>query len=134
MRPSPNPQQEFCPRIRCQNARKRRWRQNKRNLDPDYKLNDQASSKAWRRKNPKYWSEYRKTHPESVLRNRQKQFIRDQLPQRDSCKVDASLLANSDAFHEENPIKTGIYRVIPQNHDLANSDALLVKISFISRV
>ena len=135
MRPSPNQQQEFCHRIQCQNARKRRWRQNKRSRDPDYKINDQASSKAWRRKNPKYWSEYRKTHPEYVLRNRQKQFIRDQLRNRDKCKVDAaSLLANSDASHVENLIKHGIYRVIPQNTDLANSDALLVEISVISRL
>ena len=128
-----NPQQKFCHQSKCQNARKRSWRLNKRNQEPEqYKSSQRLSDQEWQSKNSQYWSFYRATHPEYVLKNRQQQKIRDQSRSQGTAKVNASLLAKSDVLLKESPIKSGIYYLIPSHDLLAKSDALLVKISLIS--
>ena len=53
------PQQEFCTAPNCQHERKRRWKRNKLNTDPDYKANQALAQKAWIQRNPAYYHEYR---------------------------------------------------------------------------
>jgi hypothetical protein len=127
--PRRNPNQRFCNQSACQNERKRQWRKQKRSEDPDYRENQRRAQKKWREKSSNYWRGYREKNPEYIHANRQKQKIRDLLRANAQDKVNASLLAKSDALVANSPIKSGRYILIP---DLAKSDALRVNISLIS--
>jgi hypothetical protein len=129
-----SPSQEFCSAAECQRERKRRWQKARRAADSDYRDNDVQASRQWRRRHPDYWRAYRRKHPRSVIRNRDKQRERDrarwlQAPQ----PSPGSDLANEDASGPQLPFGTGTYRMIPvTGGDLANEDACLVKIALVS--
>ena len=73
--------QKYCSAAECQRERKRRWQVAKRAGDPDYRDNDAQANRNWRTRHPDYWRAYRRTHPQSVLRNRRKQIAdRDGVP------------------------------------------------------
>jgi len=121
-----NPNQKYCDQKACQNARKRKWRNEKLERDPDYRENRNAASKRWREKNSAYWRKYRATHQEYSERNRKLR--------RESKHNSAKLrFANSDASEQKTLIKTGTYKLVPNDCKFANSDALIVNISVISR-
>ena len=125
--PLRNPDQRFCNKRPCQNARKRQWRKQKRSKDPDYRENQRRAQK----KSSYYWNNYRQTHPEYTQRNRNKQKIRDMRRARSEL-ARKSHLAKSDALMANNLIKSGTYRLIPTYPNLAKSDALTVNISLIT--
>lgn len=50
-----NPNQTYCTDPECQRERRRRWQQQKRRDDADYRDNDARASKAWAIDNPEYW-------------------------------------------------------------------------------
>jgi len=110
--PVHNPQQQFCSRSKCQNVRKSAWRREKHKRDSDYRENQNQNQacKWWRKKNPEYWKHYRATHSPYTEGNRYKQRQRKQ------------------AFYKgpepPHPNKATQF---------ANSDALIVKISFIPK-
>ena len=129
-----SPGQKFCSAAECQRERKRRWQKARRAADPDYRDNDVQASRQWRNRHPGYWREYRRKHPQSLIRNRQKQRERDR-----SRRLEPTLpaptphLANEDASSLSPPLETGTYRMIPvTGGDLANEDACLVKIAVLS--
>jgi hypothetical protein len=123
-----NPNQYYCNKVSCQNARKNSWRVQKRSEDPDYLDNHKLANKNWRERNQKYWCQYRKQHPECIIRNRQLQRSRDK---RRRCQAPHDL-AKSDAFDVNSSIKSGTYKLLPINSLLAKSDALIVEISLIT--
>jgi hypothetical protein len=128
--PVRNPQQRFCSRHLCQNARKSNWRRAKHKLDPAYRDNQNRACKKWRKKNPNYWKHYRNSHPGYTDCNRHKQRQRKQiLGKKLLYGSQASQFANSDAL---NPIKNGTYKLIPTSPEFANRDALIVQISCIT--
>lgn len=128
-----NPRQQFCSRPACQKRRQNQWRQQKRQQDTDYRENQRAANQRWRKINTAYWRDYRKTHADSVAKNRERQRERDQrLRVKKAIKVTPCDLANSDALTKDNLIKSGAYEIVPANGNLANSDALRVKITLIS--
>ena len=59
------PHQTYCPRPECQRKRRRRWQQQKRQGDSDYRDNDLRNSKDWASENPPYWKQYRDENPDS---------------------------------------------------------------------
>jgi hypothetical protein len=73
---SQNPNQKYCAKKVCQNARKRLWKARRRQ-GPDYRETERAAQKAWREKNPSYMANYRRNNPEYVARNRQQQGARN---------------------------------------------------------
>lgn len=73
-----SPRQAYCERAECQRARKRLWQRAKRKTDADYHQNQLAAQKAWREKNPAYWSNYRESHPEYTAENRNRQHVRNE--------------------------------------------------------
>jgi len=133
--PARNPHQRFCSRRLCQNLRQSTWRREKHKRDPDYRENQNQSCKRWRKKNPDYWKQYRATHPRYTDGNRCKQRERKQVLYKGSgppYPSNASQFANSDALAPKNPVETGTYQLIPVPYgEVANSDALIVKISVI---
>ena len=67
---SQNPNQKYCTNSECQRERRRRWQQQKRRDDADYRDNDARASKAWAIENPEYWKQYRDDNPAYAERNR----------------------------------------------------------------
>jgi hypothetical protein len=121
-----NPNQRYCSKAACQKQRKNLWRRNKLGRDDDYRSNQNAANKKWQQRHKDYWRQYRTKHPDYVMRNREKQRIRDQ-------KNKASHLAKSDASTLKNVVISGNYRLIPLTAShLAKSDALIVKIDVIT--
>ena len=124
-----NPNQHYCHKSDCQRRRKNLWRRNKLDADSDYKSNQNAANRRWRESHKTYWQNYRAKHPDYVMRNREKQRIRDQ-------KNKEFHLAKSDASTPKNIITSGSYYLIPvvptTEPYLAKSDALIAKITLIT--
>jgi len=123
--------QRYCGERRCQQERKNRWQREKEQDDPAYRANKRESHRAWRKKNPNYWRLYRRQHPEYCERNRRLQCQRDRhrICDNASSHVD---LANPDTLTVYFNDTTDTYLLFPANMDLANQDALAVKIFPIS--
>jgi hypothetical protein len=128
------PGQRFCCAAECQRDRKRRWQKARRACDPDYRDNDDQANRQWRSRHSGYWRAYRRTHPQSVIRNREKQRERDRSRRlKPPLPPPAPHLANEDASSLSFRLETGTYRMIPvTGGELANVDAWLVKISLLS--
>lgn len=131
--------QKYCGGEACQRARKRDWRREKRSVDPDYRANQRASNEKWlefRWGAAAYHREYRRRRKASAA---EKNAVIGCVETEGSALEATSLFApelerirksaKSDATPGENPIKSGRYVIFPES---AKSDAILVKISFIS--
>ena len=126
------PDQQYCSRRTCQNARRQRWRKQKLLSDADYKANQYDAQRRWLEKNPDYWMQYRATHPAYRRRNRQLQIERNK--KRSLVRMDAdSLIAKRYALEAQSDIISGIYRMIPvEGAMIAKSDAYLVRLNLIT--
>jgi len=105
----PRPQvseQRYCRRSECQRARRRSWQTAKRESDPDYRDNQLRAQRAWLERNPDYWREYRRTHPNYRERNRLLQRERNH-------DRTEPVIAKMDASTPELPLTSGIYRISP---------------------
>jgi len=128
-----NPQQRYCEKKKCQNARKNLWRKHKKANDKDYQANQRRSNKTWHQCHPGYWRQYRQSNPIYTQQNREKQKIRD----KKRSDLNASHLAKSDASPTikslRSLIKPGFYHIVPVTQpNLAKSDALIVEIAVIT--
>ena len=74
------PQQRVCSRPDCQRQRRREYHRRRRATDADYRQTTRNSQKKWRDAHPDYLRQYRTQHPEAVVRNRERQQVRDQKP------------------------------------------------------
>jgi len=128
------PKQKFCSTAECQRERKRRWQKARRAADSDYRDNDVLANRQWRSQHPDYWRAYRSQHPQSMIRNRDRQCERDRAARRHTLPAAPRPdLANEDASSLQIPLETGTYRMIPvTGGDLANENACLVKIALLS--
>jgi hypothetical protein len=88
----------------CQRERRRRWQVAKRKSDPDYQDNQIRAQRGWRDRNPDYWREYRRTHPQYRERNRTLQQERNDRRQK-------RLIAKMDVRTPVFPIPSGIYQI-----------------------
>ena len=77
--------QKYCCAKECQQARMRRWKNIQYKKNCKYQKRSLAGQKVWRSKYPayQYQRDYRKTHPEYVMRNRDLQRKRNRKRQRD---------------------------------------------------
>jgi len=104
-RPRPQvPEQRYCPRSECVRERRRSWQTAKRESDPDYRDNQVRAQRAWLKRNPDYWREYRRAHPNYRERNRLLQ--RERNDQRTE-----PLIAKMDVSTPELPLTSGIYGI-----------------------
>jgi hypothetical protein len=72
------PRQSVCGDAACQRRRRADYHRQKIAADPEYRQVCLDSPQKWRSRNPDYWRQYRKQHPQAVERNRQQQHVRDQ--------------------------------------------------------
>jgi uncharacterized protein with WD repeat len=87
------PHQTYCAHPECQRERRRRWQQQTRQGDSDYRDNDIRTSKTWASENPEYWKRYRDENPAYAERNRNLQQQRNQ-------KQRTTLIANEDLSNQ----------------------------------
>lgn len=120
------PHQAYCSSPECQRERRRRWQQQKRQDDPDYRDNDSRAGKAWAAENPEYWKRYRDDNPIYAERNRN-------LQQKRNRKLRAPTIANEDVSRQPNSPPPGRYRLVLISEDgIANGDAWIVEIAVLS--
>ncbi len=100
-----NPWQAYCSKKACQRERRRLWQQAKRSSDQDYRDNQKHAQRAWRDRNPDYWREYRRLHPQYAQVNRTRQLVRNY-------KSRAGLIAKMDASNPVFTALTGLYKLI----------------------
>lgn len=101
---SQNPNQKYCQKRKCQNARKQLSKARRRG-DPEFRKAEKHDQKKWRERHPDYMQEYREKHPEYVEKNRQEQRKRnrrrdnDKSPPEGRLPVGAgTLIVNGDAW------------------------------------
>ena len=77
--------QKYCSEKECQQARMRTWKNIQYKKNSKYRTRSLAGQKVWRSKYPayQYQRDYRKTHPEYVIRNRELQRKRNRKRQKD---------------------------------------------------
>jgi hypothetical protein len=126
------PNQQYCSRRTCQNARRQRWRTQKLKNDVDYKDDQYASQKRWCEKNPDYWKRYRTSHPDYCQKNREGQMVRNRKRGQNHLQSEA-LIAKRYALSDKTGIISGYYNLLPADGAMiAKSDAFLVKLKVIS--
>jgi hypothetical protein len=126
------PDQQYCSRRTCQNARRQRWRKQKLKSDADYRADQYASQERWCEKNPDYWQRYRSTHPDYCQKNREMQTARNR--KRDLIRErTAGSIAKRYALTGENRVIPGYYNLVPADGAvIAKRYALLVKLDVVS--
>lgn len=123
----PNPavlNQQYCGSADCQKARKRKWQKQKLKNDPDYRDNQAAAQKAWRRRNKDYWRAYRKKNETYAEQNRLCQKERNRQRRR---------IAKMDELRAKSLISPGHYRLVPLYGKIAKMDELIVEIGVIAK-
>lgn len=129
--------QKYCGAKECQRARKKAWRRNKYASDPDYRLNQQASTAEWLSKvggAAQYYREYRKRKKLFASKRREEgKPALWQKPEDESLFAEISsgsdVSANRDAKKRKRQIKTGRYKMCLAG---ANRDAFWAEIRVIT--
>lgn len=129
-------EQTCCGKEKCRRAWKKEWQARKKAEDSDYLANQREAQKSWRKRNPDYSAQYRRSHPEAVEKNRLKQRERNRSRRHPSITVSPSVIAKMDSFKEEKqasmPIPSGRYRFYPLDGQIAKMDSFVVEIRAIS--
>jgi hypothetical protein len=120
--------QYYCMRPECRKARKAAWKRKKIREDPEYRLNQKTSNRAWFDAHPGYWKMYREKNPEKAERNRILQHVRNRrrsnMNETDA-KGDPPLIAKVDASNPGKIKVPGQFWMVPM---IAKVDALKVYI------
>ena len=120
------PTQTYCSSPECQRERRRRWLEEKRQVDADYQGNEPQKIEQWRNDHPDYWKQYRQANPDYADRNRNLQQTRNQRSRN-------PVIANVYELPEFSPLPSGRYRLIPIIADvIANEYELIVEITVLS--
>jgi len=143
--------QKYCPEKECQQARMRTWKRRQYKNNRKYQERTHSGQKVWRRKYPadQYQRDYRKTHPEYVMHNRDLQRERNKKRQRDHStmiikthalllqpredgvymlsKVKKNLIVNRNALSLQ-PSMDGVYALFKVKREkIVNRNALLLQ-------
>ncbi len=120
------PNQTYCSSPECQRERRRRWLEEKRQVDADYQGNEPQKIEQWRNEHPDYWKQYRQANPDYANRNRNLQQTRNQRSRN-------PMIANEYELPELSPLASGRYRLILLIADVnANEYELIVEITVLS--
>ena len=125
--------QQYCSQADCQQARKRRWKNEKIKSDDDFHQKQMDYVNQWRRQRPshQYMNDYRQKNPDYVEVNRQKQRRRNEIrrqreKQEKIVKVDALL---------PTPVKINTYEMTSFSKDssgkIVKVDTLMVQLKQI---
>jgi hypothetical protein len=119
--------QKYCSSPDCQQARKNAWGKKAYNTSKSHRDKRLQSQKRCYKNRPGhvYQDNYRKSHPEYVVRNRERQQERNKKRQNDQ----ASMIVNTDALSLQ-PNIDGAYALIKVTKEgkIVNTDALMVQL------
>ena len=104
----------------CQSARKRNWQKEKLATDPDYRDNQRACQIDWHKRNPDFYKEYRRKHPDYRRRNTLLQRCR---------KARTCAIATMDALEPDPVYKPRVFYLFPL---VATMDASAQKVLLFS--
>ena len=110
-----HPEQTTCSEKLCQQERRAYSRQQKLDLDPEYRAVCRDSARKWRANNAGYWRQYRTAKPGSVERNRIQQRQRD-------LRRRLANLANNHSALDLKASVAGVWLLGPGAEDLANNN------------
>jgi hypothetical protein len=125
------PEQKYCGSAVCQRARKNAWRRDKYESDPDHRANARDSTDAWLEANGGCAAYFRDYRAGKRRRSPRRPGNPPKLRPR-AGDVEPAVAANSDAKLTEFAVNPGMYRLVPL--ESANSDAILVELTVISRL
>ena len=128
LRPKRGPEQRYCGSQACQKARNNAWRRSKRATDPDYRVNQQASTQAWLASQGGSAAYYRGYRKRRQLQTRPAGSSQDAQERARTLTTVAS--AKSNAKVSQRRVKSGTYRLVPCRG--AKSNAILVQLSIIA--
>ena len=138
---TPNPRvkdQRYCSRAECRKERRALWHKRKVATDRDYKRNQAAAQRLWRKTHPDYWRNYRKSHPEYTECNRvlQRERNRKARGERGGLAPPLGMIAREDSVIAKmdslTAFKSGTYHLIPVvSGVIAKMDSLIVQLSII---
>jgi len=126
--------QRYCSLPGCQTARKNAWRRDKNIKDDRYRKKRCTSNKLWRKRHCAhlYQRQYRESHPDYILLNREKQQNRND-KRRDIHQ--SKKIVKSDSLHSERLIRAGLYELLPcrENNSgkIVKSDAFMVQLTVL---
>ena len=117
------PRQAYCTNVACQRERRKRWQRAKRLSDFDYVENQKRAQRAWCRRNPDYWREYRSRN-DGHKGERQRTRGGSTRPK----------AAKMDSWISQDFIDAGIYRIVPVSvPKSAKKNSWIVEITRVSR-
>lgn len=129
------PDQKYCSRKQCQQARKNAWQNKKMLTDEDYRQNQKDAKERWRKNNPEYSKNYRAKNPEYTEKNRLAQAERNHKNRclsKDTCIYD--VIAKMDVSNAQSPIKSGRYTIFSATDpEIAKKDVLIIDIPIKSK-
>jgi hypothetical protein len=115
-----NLDQLYCGKRACQKARNNAWRRAKYESDPDYRANQQASTKAWittQGGSAAYFRDYRRQRKAKQQLHERKTQLKENTHGAQQTSITES--ANSNAKSPQNVVKSGKYKL--SRCDTANS-------------
>ena len=124
-------EQKYCGKEECRRTRRRRWQRTKRQVDADYRDNQERAQRAWARESSAYWRTYRSEHPDYVEENRKRTKERKRDGQRRS--EGEGRFAKMDSIGNFSSVPSGTYLLVPRDEEkFAKMDSIMVKITLIS--
>jgi hypothetical protein len=117
--------QSYCGKQPCQRARRRRWQRQKMSMDTNYRMNQKDCMARWRKRNPDYWQQYRKSHMAYTLQNRLLQRFRNMN------RPGRPMIAKMDTLKPERSMIPGAYYLFRTTKTIAKMDAFFQKVLII---
>jgi hypothetical protein len=114
--------QKYCSGKECQQARMRTWKKQQYKKNKRYLKKSQSDQKVWRKKYPadQYQRDYRKAHPEYVIRNRELQRKRNKKRRKDQ----STMIVKTYALLLQ-PREDGVYTLLKvKKNMIVNRNAL----------
>lgn len=129
-------EQRYCGNKACQAARKQSFGREKYRANSSFRSEklqrsrDRLKTKEGRVVRASYQHEYRSSHPDYVLANRQKQRVRN--ARRTANPRDKTKIVNPDALMLQHADNDAVYAMIPVNYEkIVNPDTLMPYLSVI---
>jgi len=122
--------QHYCCKKECQQASKRAWKRKQYNNNKIYRKKNLESQQVWRKQRPahQYQREYRQAHPEYVSRNGQLQKTRNKKRQKQS----APMIVNGNSLSPQ-PNNSGTYALTQvKNGKIVNGNSFMVRLQVLS--
>jgi hypothetical protein len=127
--------QKYCSKPQCQIYRKSKWERDRKHCDPNYRQRRKVSQEKWVKNKPlnKYQNYYRKTHPDYVKINREKQRLRNNNKKNKISITEKIVKMDSINYeHQENKAKCVLKMDLTKEiKKIVKMDSIIIELSVI---